>query len=45
MITGMLNEHPRVAISYRDSQEKDNFVKFYDMLTTPEPEDVIKNPR
>lgn len=41
LITGMLNEHPRVAISYRDGDQKDDYVKFYDMLTTPEPEDVI----
>jgi len=38
MITGTLNEHPRVAIAFRDSPEKDNYVKFYDMLTTPESE-------
>jgi 4-hydroxy 2-oxovalerate aldolase len=38
MITGMLNEHPRVAIAFRDSPERDNFVKIYDMLTTPEPD-------
>lgn len=37
MITGVLNEHPRVAIEYRDSPERDDFVGFYDMLTTPEP--------
>lgn len=37
MITGVLNEHPRVAIAYRDSPERDDFVKFYDTLTTPEP--------
>lgn len=39
MITGMLNEHPRVAIAFRDSPERDRFVKFYDTLTTPEPDD------
>jgi len=39
MITGMLNEHPRVAIAFRDSPERDKFVKFYDTLTTPEPDD------
>ena len=39
MISGMLNEHPRVAIAFRDSPERDNFVKFYDKLTTPEPEE------
>ncbi len=38
MITGMLNEHPRVAIAFRDSPERDNFVKFFDTLTTPEPD-------
>jgi 4-hydroxy 2-oxovalerate aldolase len=37
MITGVLNEHPRIAIEFRDSPDKDNFVKFFDMLTTPEP--------
>lgn len=40
MVTGMLNEHPRVAIAFRDSPERNNFVKFYDMLTTPEPENL-----
>lgn len=39
MITGVLNEHPRVAISFRDTEEKDNYTKFYDMLTTPEIDD------
>jgi 4-hydroxy 2-oxovalerate aldolase len=38
MITGNLNEHPRIAIKYRDSADKDDFVKFYDTLTTPEPD-------
>ena len=42
LITCMLNEHPRVAIAFRDSPERDNFVKFYDLLTTPEPEDAIR---
>jgi 4-hydroxy 2-oxovalerate aldolase len=37
MVTGVLNEHPRVAIEFRDSPEKDHYVKFYDKLTTPEP--------
>jgi len=41
MITGMLNEHPRVAIAFRDSPEKDKFSKFFDMLTTPETEAEI----
>lgn len=38
MITGMLNEHPRMAIAWRDSAQRNDFVKFYDTLTTPEPE-------
>jgi len=37
MITGALNEHPRTAIAFRNSPDKDDFVKFYDTLTTPEP--------
>lgn len=36
MITGMLNEHPRVAIALRNSDEKDNCADFYRQLTTPE---------
>jgi 4-hydroxy 2-oxovalerate aldolase len=36
MITGILNEHPRVAIAFRDSAEKDEYVKFWDKLTTAE---------
>jgi 4-hydroxy 2-oxovalerate aldolase len=38
MITGMLNEHPRVAIAWRDSPRRNDFVGFYDTLTQPEPE-------
>lgn len=41
MITGMLNEHPRIAIAFRDSAERDDYVKFYDTLVTPEPDEVI----
>jgi 4-hydroxy 2-oxovalerate aldolase len=36
MITGMLNEHPRVAIALRNSKEKDDYADFYRKLTTPE---------
>ena len=36
MITGMLNEHPRVAIALRNSDKKDNCADFYRQLTTPE---------
>jgi 4-hydroxy 2-oxovalerate aldolase len=42
MISGMLNEHPRAAIAFRDTADKDNFVKFYDMLTTPETGEIKK---
>ena len=45
MITGVLNEHPRVAIAFRDSPQKDDYVKFYDMLTTPEPDSLIAGTR
>jgi 4-hydroxy 2-oxovalerate aldolase len=41
MITGMLNEHPRVAIAWRDSQRRNDFVGFYDTLTTPEPDNQL----
>lgn len=36
MITGMLNEHPRVAIALRNTEKKDNCADFYRQLTTPE---------
>ncbi|MBI4979457.1 MAG: aldolase catalytic domain-containing protein [Spirochaetes bacterium] len=45
MVTGVLNEHPRVAIAFRDSPERDNFVKFYDKLTTPETEEEAGSAR
>lgn len=35
-ITGMLNQHPRTAIACRSSEQKDEYVTFYDKLTTPE---------
>ncbi len=31
-ITGQLNLHPRAAMEFRDSAEKDDFVKFYDQV-------------
>jgi 4-hydroxy 2-oxovalerate aldolase len=31
-ITGQLNQHPRAAIALRSSDDKDNFVEFYDRL-------------
>ncbi|RID85288.1 nucleoid-structuring protein H-NS [Peribacillus asahii] len=36
MISGVLNEHPRVAMAYRDSDDRDKFVDFYDKVTSPE---------
>lgn len=36
MITGMLNEHPRVAIALRGGDKKDRYADFYRTLTTPE---------
>nr|WP_309101170.1 aldolase catalytic domain-containing protein [Fredinandcohnia onubensis] len=36
MISGMLNEHPRVAMAYRNSADRDNYVDFYDKVTSPE---------
>jgi 4-hydroxy 2-oxovalerate aldolase len=38
MITGILNEHPRVAIAQRKGEDRDDFVKFWDTLTTAEPD-------
>lgn len=36
MISGVLNEHPRVAMAYRASDDRDKFVDFYDKVTSPE---------
>jgi 4-hydroxy 2-oxovalerate aldolase len=36
MISGALNEHPRVAMAYRDSDDRDKFVDFYDKVTSSE---------
>jgi len=36
MIAGALNEHPRVAMACRASEDKDKFVEFYDKLTSVE---------
>lgn len=35
-LTGMLNEHPRSAMALRKSKEKDQYVAFYDRLTSVE---------
>lgn len=36
MISGVLNEHPRVAMAYRNSEDRDKFVDFYEKVTSPE---------
>ncbi|MEF3306428.1 aldolase catalytic domain-containing protein [Paenibacillus sp. GYB003] len=36
MISGVLNEHPRVAMALRASEDKDKYAEFYDRLTSPE---------
>jgi len=33
-IAGMLNEHPKAAMALRNSNEKENYRKFYDSLTS-----------
>lgn len=33
MLTGLLNQHPRSAIKYNAAEEKEDIVKFYDMVT------------
>ena len=33
-ITGQLNQHPRAAIALRGSDDKDNFVDFYDKIVS-----------
>lgn len=35
-LSGILNEHPRMAMALRASDEKDNYVDFYDKLMSPE---------
>ncbi|GIO13949.1 hypothetical protein J19TS2_35040 [Cohnella xylanilytica] len=36
MLTGVLDEHPRSAMAWRASPERDEYLNFYDKLTTPE---------
>jgi 4-hydroxy 2-oxovalerate aldolase len=36
MVSGVLDEHPRVAMALRSSADKDKFVDFYDRLTSVE---------
>ncbi|MCM3760287.1 aldolase catalytic domain-containing protein [Alkalihalobacillus oceani] len=37
MITGILNEHPRSAMALRSSDDPDQFMAFYDKMTSVEP--------
>jgi len=32
MISGVMNEHPRAALEYMDSDKKENYVEFYDNI-------------
>ena len=37
MISGILNEHPRIAIALRqDPEKRDKYAEFYRTMTTPE---------
>jgi 4-hydroxy 2-oxovalerate aldolase len=36
MISGVLNEHPRVAMAYRKTEDRDKYADFYDQVTSPE---------
>jgi len=36
MVTGLLNEHPRAGIAWRNSPDRDRYADFYRQLTTPE---------
>ncbi len=36
MLTGHLNQHPRTAMSFNTSEDRDNIVKFFDMVTEEE---------
>lgn len=44
VLTGMFNEHPRSAMALRSSEEKDNYVDFYDRITSVEThKDLIRS--
>ncbi|MFC2035289.1 aldolase catalytic domain-containing protein [Chloroflexota bacterium] len=36
MLTGLLNQHPRDAIKFNESDDKGNIVKFFDLITEEE---------
>ena len=35
-ITGILNEHPRSAIAYRQTEDKDKYAEFYEKMRLPQ---------
>jgi len=36
LITGILNEHPRSAIAYRKTDDRDKYAKFYEKMRLPQ---------
>jgi len=36
MVTGMLNEHPRSAIAWRKTEERDKYAEFYEKMRLPQ---------
>jgi 4-hydroxy 2-oxovalerate aldolase len=36
MITGMLNQHPRSAMQFNETKERDDIVRFFDMMVEKE---------
>ncbi len=36
MMTGMLNQHPRSAMAFNESEDRGNIVKFYDSMEEEE---------
>src|SRR4030042_1984309 len=39
-ITGILNEHPRSAIAYRKTEDKDKYAEFYEKMRLPQQEEL-----
>jgi 4-hydroxy 2-oxovalerate aldolase len=35
-ITGILNEHPRSAIAWRKTEDKDKYAEFYEKMRLPQ---------
>jgi len=36
MITGLLNQHPRAAMQFNATEDRDDIVKFFDSMTEEE---------